>query len=88
MTLLIIIQIIIAFVLVIFVLLQHSDNEGLGLGGGSSLGGLMSARGSANFLSRATSVLPVILIIRVSRASLIPASIEALSEPSILTIMS
>lgn len=63
MTLLIIIQIIIAFVLVIFVLLQHSDNEGLGLGGGSSLGGLMSARGSANFLSRATALTATLFMI-------------------------
>ena len=53
MTTLIIIQLILAILLVIFVLLQGSDNEGLGLGGG--LGGMMSARGSANLLSRLTA---------------------------------
>ena len=53
---LIIIQLILAILLVIFVLLQGSDNEGLGLGGGGGgLGGMMSARGSASLLSRLTA---------------------------------
>ena len=53
---LIIIQLILAILLVILVLLQGSDNEGLGLGGGGGgLGGMMSARGSANLLSRLTA---------------------------------
>ena len=37
---LIIIQLILAVLLVIFVLLQGSDNEGLGLGGGGGVGGI------------------------------------------------
>ena len=49
---LIIIQLILAVLLIIFVLLQGSDNEGLGLGGGGGMGGMMSPRGSANLLSR------------------------------------
>ena len=54
---LIIIQLILAVLLVILVLLQGSDNEGLGLGGGGGgLGGMMSARGSANLLSRLTAL--------------------------------
>ena len=54
---LIIIQLILAILLVILVLLQGSDNEGLGLGGGGGgLGGMMSARGSANLLSRLTAL--------------------------------
>ena len=54
---LIIIQLILAILLVILVLLQGSDNEGLGLGGGGGgLGGMMSARGSANLLSRLTAI--------------------------------
>ena len=52
---LIIIQLILAVLLIIFVLLQGSDNEGLGLSGGGGLGGMMSARGSANLLSRLTA---------------------------------
>ena len=55
MTTLIVIQLILAIALVILVLLQGSDNEGLGLGGGT-FGGMMSARGSANLLSRLTAI--------------------------------
>ncbi len=62
MTTLIIIQLILAVFLVIFVLLQGSDNEGLGLGGGS-LGGLMTARGSANLLSRLTALTATLFMI-------------------------
>ena len=53
---LIIIQLLLAIFLVILVLLQGTDNEGLGFGGGGGLGGMMSARGSANLLSRLTAV--------------------------------
>jgi preprotein translocase subunit SecG len=57
MTTLIIIQLILALLLVILVLMQGSDNEGLGLGGGGGgVGGMMSARGSANLLSRLTAI--------------------------------
>ena len=62
MTSLIIIQLILAMLLVILVLLQGSDNEGLGLGGGS-LGGMMSARGSANLLSRLTAITATLFMI-------------------------
>jgi len=63
MTSLIIIQLILAALLVIFVLLQGSDNEGLGLGGGGGLGGMMSARGSANLLSRLTAFTATLFMI-------------------------
>ena len=63
MTTLIIIQLILAFLLVVFVLLQGSDNEGLGLGGGGGLGGMMSARGSANLLSRLTALTATLFMI-------------------------
>tara|TARA_B100001540_G_scaffold254165_1_gene230988 strand:- start:275 stop:595 length:321 start_codon:yes stop_codon:yes gene_type:complete len=63
MTTLIIIQLILAFLLVIFVLLQGSDNEGLGLSGGGGLGGMMSARGSANLLSRLTAFTATLFMI-------------------------
>ena len=61
---LIIIQLILAILLVILVLLQGSDNEGLGLGGGSGgVGGMMSARGSANLLSRLTAVTATLFMV-------------------------
>ena len=63
MTILIIIEVILAILLVVLVLLQTSDNEGLGLGGGSGLGGLMTARGTANFLTRATSITATLFMI-------------------------
>ena len=63
MTTLIIIQLIIAILLVVLVLLQGTDNEGLGLGGGGGLGGLMSARGSANLLSRLTAITATLFMI-------------------------
>ena len=63
MTTLIIIQLILALLLVILVLLQGSDNEGLGLGGGGGLGGMMSARGSSNFLSRLTAITATLFMI-------------------------
>jgi len=63
MTAFIIIQLILAILLVIFVLLQGSDNEGLGLSGGGGLGGMMSARGSANLLSRLTAITATLFMI-------------------------
>ena len=62
MTTLIIIQLILAIILVILVLLQGSDNEGLGLGGGT-FGGMMSARGSANLLSRLTAATATLFMV-------------------------
>ena len=64
MTTLITIQLILAIFLVVLVLLQGSDNEGLGLGGGGGgLGGMMSARGSANLLSRLTAFTATLFMI-------------------------
>lgn len=64
MTSLIVIQLILAFLLVVLVLMQGSDNEGLGLGGGgSSMGGMMSARGSANLLSRLTAITATLFMV-------------------------
>ena len=49
-----VIQGIIAATLVGLVLMQRSEGGGLGIGGGGSPGGLLSARGAADFLTRAT----------------------------------
>ena len=57
-TLLLVAELIIAIALIGFVLLQRSEGGGLGMGGGSSnMGGLFTARGAADTLTRATSVL-------------------------------
>ena len=76
MTTLIIIQLILAILLVILVLIQGSDNEGLGLGGGGGLGGLMSARGSANLLSRLTALTATLFMI-MSVVLTISASVDS-----------
>jgi preprotein translocase subunit SecG len=50
-----VIHLLIALALVAVVLLQRSEGGGLGMGGGG--GGMMSVRGTANLLTRATAVL-------------------------------
>ena len=54
-TFLLILQTLVAFSLVLVILMQRSEGGGLGVGGSSS--GFMTARGAADFLTRATSVL-------------------------------
>ncbi|WP_347303693.1 preprotein translocase subunit SecG [Croceibacterium sp. TMG7-5b_MA50] len=56
-----VIQGIIAAALVGVVLMQRSEGGGLGVGGGSP-GGLMSARGAADFLTRTTKWLTVAFV--------------------------
>ena len=58
---LIVVQAIIAAALVGVILIQQSEGGGLGMGGGSP-SGLMSARGAANFLTRATSILAFLFV--------------------------
>ena len=56
-TLVLTIHILIALGLVGAVLLQRSEGGGLGIGGGGSGGGFMTARGTANLMTRVTTVL-------------------------------
>lgn len=57
-----VVQALIAAALVGVILVQKSEGGGLGVGGGSP-SGLMSARGAANFLTRATSVLATLFVV-------------------------
>lgn len=59
---LLLIHLLIAIVLVIVILLQKSEGGGLGIGGGN-MGGLMTTRGSANLLTRATGILAACFIV-------------------------
>jgi len=59
-TFLLVIQAIVAVLLVGVILMQQSEGGGLGMGGSPS--GLMSARGAADFLTRATTVLATLFI--------------------------
>ena len=60
-TFLLIVQTLVAASLVGVILMQRSEGGGLGVGGSSS--GFMTARGAADFLTRATAVLATIFII-------------------------
>ncbi|WP_428645958.1 preprotein translocase subunit SecG [Roseibium sp.] len=54
-TVVIVIHLMVVLALVLVVLLQRSEGGALGIGGGG--GGLMSSRGTANILTRATGIL-------------------------------
>ena len=56
-TLLLVAELIIAVALICFVLLQRSEGGALGIGGGGGMGGLFTARGAADTLTRTTSIL-------------------------------
>ena len=59
-----VVQALVAAALVGLVLIQRSEGGGLGVGGsGGSPGGLMSARGAADFLTRTTKWLAVIFVV-------------------------
>ena len=57
-TLVLTIHILIAIALVVVVLLQRSEGGGLGIGGGGG-GGFMTARGTANLMTRTTTILAI-----------------------------
>jgi preprotein translocase subunit SecG len=61
-TFLLVVHGLIALALVAVILLQRSEGGGLGIGGGTG-GGLMSARGAANLLTRSTTVLASLFIV-------------------------
>ena len=60
-TFLLIVQTLVATALVGVILMQRSEGGGLGVGGSSS--GFMTARGAADFLTRATAILATIFIL-------------------------
>lgn len=60
-TFLLVVHAIIAAILVGVILMQRSEGGGLGMGGSPT--GLMSARGAADFLTRATTILASLFVI-------------------------
>ena len=60
-TVLLLIHLFLALALVIVVLLQKSEGGALGIGG-SSMGGLVSARGSGSLLTKATGIIATCFI--------------------------
>jgi preprotein translocase subunit SecG len=56
-----VVQALVAAALVAVILMQRSEGGGLGVGGSPS--GLMSARGAADFLTRATTILATLFVV-------------------------
>lgn len=56
-TVLLVVHALIAVALIVVVLLQRSEGGGLGIGSSGGMGGFMTARGTANLLTRTTAVL-------------------------------
>ena len=63
-TVLLVLQLAIAIALISVILFQRTAQDGGGLvGGGSTMGGLFTARGSANLLTRTTAILATLFIL-------------------------
>ena len=60
-TFILVVHTLIAIALCAVILLQRSEGGGLGIGGGNA-GGLMTARGAADLLTRSTTVLAALFI--------------------------
>lgn len=58
-TALLIIHLLIILAMIGLILIQRNEGGALGIGGSGAAGGLMTARGTANLLTRATAVLAV-----------------------------
>lgn len=56
-TVVLVIHLLIAVSLVGVILIQKSEGGGLGIGGGGGMGGMMTARSTANLLTRTTAIL-------------------------------
>ncbi|ASP32919.1 preprotein translocase subunit SecG [Labrenzia sp. VG12] len=74
-TVVIVIHLMVVLALVLVVLLQRSEGGALGIGGGGG-GGLMSSRGTANILTRATAILAVAFFVTSLALSLIAKNTE------------
>ncbi len=79
---LLVVQAIVAASLVGVILMQRSEGGGLGIGGSPS--GMMSARGAADFLTRATRWLAIVFV----ALSIVLAALAAKSSSGGLTIES
>jgi protein translocase SecG subunit len=66
-TFLLVVHILLALALIGVILVQRSEGGALGMGGGGG-GGFMTARGSANLLTRTTAIIATLFICTPSRA--------------------
>lgn len=72
---LLVIHLLLAIALIGVVLIQRSEGGGLGIGGGGGgLGGFMTARGTANLLTRTTAILAGVFMVTSLALSLLSSS--------------
>src|ERR1700712_1779921 len=82
-TLLLVAELIIAAALICFVLLQRSEGGALGMGGGGGgMGGLFTARGAADTLTRTTAILAFLFFVTCIALNLL--ALHGRDETSIL----
>jgi preprotein translocase subunit SecG len=62
-TVVLVIHLLLALALVAVILLQRSEGGALGIGGGGGGGGFLTARGTANLLTRTTAILATAFIV-------------------------
>lgn len=62
-TIILVVHLVIAAALVGVVLLQRSEGGALGIGGGGGMSGFLTGRGTANLLTRTTTILAVLFIL-------------------------
>ncbi|MEN8723138.1 MAG: preprotein translocase subunit SecG [Alphaproteobacteria bacterium] len=79
---LLVIHLLVAIALVATVLLQRSEGGALGIGGGGGGGGMMSARGAANALTKATAWLAAAFFL--TSIGLTILARQNVNEPSLL----
>jgi preprotein translocase subunit SecG len=82
-TVLVFIELLIAVAMIIFILLQRSEGGALGIGGGSTMGGLFSPRGAGDTLTRTTAILALLFFLVCLGLNLL--ALRGMNEGSILT---
>ena len=78
-TIILTIHIILACCIIFAVLVQKSEGGGLGIGGSSASGGFMTARGTANFMTKLTAILGACFFL----TSIVLALLSSQDSPSI-----
>lgn len=81
-TVILVVHLMLAIVLVGLVLIQRSEGGALGIGGGGGMGGFLTGRGTANLLTRSTTVVAALFI--VTSLTLAKLSGGGAVQPSIL----
>jgi preprotein translocase subunit SecG len=82
---LLVLQLIVAIFLVVVILMQRSNGGALsGLGGDSGIGGLISARGKGNILTRITAILATLFFALSMALSIYFSHVEIAKKTSVL----